>query len=346
MHSGNAEKRDRTINTGIGPVLSIKGVVMSKVNNYRVQLSVQAPRAVVMVRPHRFYPNPDTAEDNSYQKLIEQDAMASTAHQAYQEVTKAVETLRAHQISVYLFEDEQGYSPDSVFPNNWFSTHPGGHIALYPMYSQSRRPERRQDIIDTLKQDFYVQDVIDYSCQESNDIYLEGTGAMVLDHIERVAYTSISNRANESALQRFCAHFNYEPVAFNTQDQHGLPVYHTNVMMNVGTHFALVGAELISDSTRRKEVIQRLEASGREVITLSTEQVSQFAGNALELASAQGYLLAISSTAFNALTATQKQTLERYVKCVVLDIPSIELAGGSVRCMLAGLHLTPRSTLT
>ena len=316
---------------------------MSRINNYQVQLSVQAPRAVVMVRPHCFYPNPDTAEDNSYQKQVDRDAIASVADQAYQEVTQAVKVLREHHIGVYLFEDEHGYSPDSVFPNNWFSTHPGGHVALYPMYSESRRPERRQDIIDTLKQDFYVQDVIDYSCQEQNGVYLEGTGAMVLDHIERVAYTSLSNRAHESAWYRFCAHFNYEPVAFDTQDQHGLPVYHTNVMMNVGTHFALVGTELISNASCRTEVIQRLEASGREVISLSLEQVCQFAGNALELASPQGYLLALSSTAFNALTAEQKQTLERYVKCIVLDIPTIELAGGSVRCMLAGLHLTPRT---
>ncbi|MBB1487578.1 amidinotransferase [Oceanospirillum sp. D5] len=311
-------------------------------NNYRVQLSVQSPRAVIMIRPHNFYPNPDTAEDNAYQKQVPDEAMEVIAQRAYQEVTQAAETLRQHNIAVYLFDDEKGESPDSVFPNNWFSTHPGGHVALYPMYSNNRRRERRQDIIETLKQNFYVQDVTDYSGQELDGIFLEGTGAMVLDHIERVAYTAKSNRANEIALQRFSAHFNYEPAAFDTQDDQGQPVYHTNVMMSIGTHFAMVGTELITDPTRRQEIIQRLQATGREVIALSKDQIDQFAGNVLELASPEGHLLALSSTAFNALTDQQKETLERYVRFVVLDIPTIELAGGSVRCMLAGLHLTPR----
>ncbi|WP_027858188.1 citrulline utilization hydrolase CtlX [Marinobacterium jannaschii] len=311
-------------------------------SNYQVRLSVQSPRAVVMIRPHCFYPNPDTAEDNAYQKQSISEEKPQVSQRAYQEVTAAAEKLREHQVEVFLYDDEGEATPDSVFPNNWFSTHSGGHIALYPMYSNNRRLERRSDVIEALKQRCYVQDVIDYSGLEQDQIFLEGTGAMVLDHIERVAYTAKSNRANEIALERFCTHFNYEPMAFTTADRNSQSVYHTNVMMSVGTEFAMVGTELISDEPRRQAVVDRLKASGRDVIELSQEQIDQFAGNVLELASPNGRLLALSRTAFNALNELQRKRLQQYVSFVVLDIPTIELAGGSVRCMLAGIHLATR----
>ncbi|WP_372740072.1 citrulline utilization hydrolase CtlX [Neptunomonas sp.] len=296
-----------------------------------------------MIRPQYFYPNPDTAVDNAYQKQVPDEDPEETAKRASSEVDHVAEVLREKQIRVHLFEDTRNETPDSVFPNNWFSTHPGGHIAIYPMFSANRRRERRQDIIDMLKAEYHVQDIMDYSGLEFDDLYLEGTGAMVLDHIERVAYTAESNRANPIALERFCAHFNYEPMAFETRDESGSAVYHTNVMMSIGSAFAVVGTELIINRKRRDEVVNRLQSTGREVIELSNHQIGLFAGNVLELSSPDGRLLALSRTAYDALTGMQRTLLERHIEFVVLDIPTIELAGGSIRCMLAGIHLARRS---
>lgn len=303
----------------------------------------QAPAAVVMVRPHHFTPNPQTAADNAFQRSAASLEAAAVARQAFEEVTLAADTLREHGVRVHLFEDETpGRTPDSVFPNNWFSTHAGGHVALYPMYSPNRRLERRSDVLEMLKTEYRVQDVIDYSGLEPDGLFLEGTGAMVLDHIARVAYTARSNRANAIALERFATHFNFEPMAFDAVDAQGQAVYHTNVLMCVGTDFALVGLDLIPDAARRAEVRQRLEDSGREVLALSAAQIGEFAGNALELSGRQGRLLALSAHALRSLGSDQISAIERSAQIVPLQVPTIELAGGSVRCMLAGIHLERR----
>jgi len=244
---------------------------------------------------------------------------------------------------VHQFDDDGAAdTPDSVFPNNWFSTHPGGHVALYPMHSPNRRRERRTDIIEMLKREYRVQDVIDYSGLEADGLFLEGTGAMVLDHVMRVAYTARSNRADAVALERFCTHFNYEPMVFDTADATGQPVYHTNVLMCVATEFALVGLDLIREPARRAEVRARLEESGREVIALSSHQIAEFAGNALELTGRDGRLLALSARAAASLDAAQQRAIGRTATLVPLAVPTIEMAGGSVRCMLAGVHLARR----
>ncbi len=309
----------------------------------RPQIYPQAPAAVVMVRPHHFTPNPQTAADNAFQRMDGDLAASEIARQAYAEVTQAAHILEKHGVQVHLFEDDQpGRTPDAVFPNNWFSTHAGGHVALYPMYSSNRRLERRSDVIEMLKAHYRVQDVIDYSGLEPDGLFLEGTGAMVLDHIARVAYTARSNRANPIALERFATHFNYEPMAFDAADAQGRAVYHTNVMMCVATEFALVGLDLIPDAARRAHVQQRLEETGREVITLSAAQIGDFAGNALELSNGHERLLALSRRALASLSADQVETIERSARLVPLDVPTIELAGGSVRCMLAGIHLAAR----
>lgn len=305
--------------------------------------SLQAPAAVVMVRPHHFHPNPQTAADNSFQSQAEAASAELLAAQARDEVTAAAASLQAAGVTVHLFEDFGAYdTPDSVFPNNWFSTHAGGHVALYPMYSPNRRRERRVDVIDMLKARYRVQDVIDYSGLEADGLFLEGTGAMVLDHVERVAYTARSNRANAVALERFCTHFNFEPMAFSSSDSAGQAVYHTNVIMCIASAFALVALDMIPDPQRRDEIAARLRDSGREVIALSEAQVNDFAGNALELTGSAGPVLALSSRAAAALTPKQRQTIERTTRLLPLSVPTIELAGGSVRCMLAGIHLTPR----
>lgn len=296
-----------------------------------------------MVRPHRFAPNPETAADNAFQRPAEQKTAQAVADAAYREVTNAAERLEAEGVRVHLFEDlGERDTPDSVFPNNWFSTHPGGHIAIYPMASPSRRRERRADVIELLKTDYRVQDVIDYSGLEPDGLFLEGTGAMVFDHLARVAYTARSNRADPVALERFCTHFNFEPMVFDTADTAGQPIYHTNVLMCVATAFALVGFELMTDARRADEVRARLAESGREVIALSAAQIADFAGNAIELSGRDGRLLALSQRAFDSLTAAQKAVIERTARLVPLAVPTIELAGGSVRCMIAGVHLSAR----
>lgn len=245
-------------------------------------------------------------------------------------------------VNVHLFEDTESDRPDSVFPNNWFSTHSGGHLAIYPMYSASRRAERRSDVIETLKERYRVQDVIDYSGLEHDDVFLEGTGAMVLDHLTRIAYTARSNRANPIALERFCTNFGYEPLVFDAADDAGVPVYHTNVMMCIGTEFALVGLNMISDADRRRQVIERLTAPGRSVVGLTHSQVCNFAGNAIELQGRAGRVLALSERAHNSLTVEQRDVISRGCTLLPLSVPTIELAGGSVRCMIAGVHLDAR----
>jgi len=296
-----------------------------------------------MVRPHHFHPNPQTAADNSFQSQAAQADAELLATQARDEVTAVAASLQAVGVTVHLFEDHgERDTPDAVFPNNWFSTHAGGHVAVYPMYSPNRRRERRADVIEMLKARYRVQDVIDYSGLEADGLFLEGTGAMVLDHVERVAYTARSNRADAVALERFCTHFNFEPMAFTATDSAGRAVYHTNVIMCIAGAFALVALEMIPDPQRRDEIAARLRDSGREVIALSEAQIKDFAGNALELMGHDGPVLALSSRAAAALTAEQRQVIERTTRLLPLSVPTIELAGGSVRCMLAGIHLTPR----
>lgn len=305
--------------------------------------SIQAPAAVVMVRPHRFTPNPETAADNAFQSLAAKEAAQAVGGAAHREVTAAVERLEAEGVRVHLFEDQGDRdTPDSVFPNNWFSTHPGGHVAIYPMHAPSRRRERRADVIEMLKSRYRVQDVIDYSGLEQDGLFLEGTGAMVFDHLARVAYTARSNRADPVALERFSTHFNFEPMLFDTADEAGRPIYHTNVLMCVATEFAMVGFDMVPDQRRAAELRARLQESGREVIALSARQIADFAGNAIELSGRDGRILALSQRALESLTAQQKTTIQRSARLVPLSVPTIEMAGGSVRCMIAGIHLSLR----
>ena len=196
--------------------------------------SVQAPRAVVLVRSSSFHPNPETAADNVFQG----PASADVARAAYLASTNVAQRLAEAGVAVHLFEDANGMCPDSVFPNNWFSTHSGGRIAVYPMYAANRRAERRHDVVEFLKRAYRVQEVVDYSGLEEDGIYLEGTGAMVLDHAGRIAYVARSKRADPLALERFCTTFGYEPMLFDAVDASGIPIYHTNVMMCVATEFA------------------------------------------------------------------------------------------------------------
>jgi len=311
-----------------------------------IMTAAQAPSAVVLIRPHRFAPNPETAADNAFQITAPRSDGDMLARRAYREASTVAAALAAAGVTVHLFEDSDATRPDSVFPNNWFSTHSDGRIALHPMFCSNRRTERRHDIIDTLKAGYRVSEVVDHSASEHDGLFLEGTGAMVIDHRARVAYAAISNRAHTAALHRFCAHFDYEPLEFATADHNGIAVYHTNVLMCIATEFALVGLDLISDHDQRESVASRLRASGRQVIGLGNDQIRNFAGNAIELQGVNGRFLAMSARALASLSPHQRRAIERSCPILPLDVPTIELAGGSVRCMIAGIHLLPRDPLT
>lgn len=301
--------------------------------------SLQAPSAVVMIRPHKFRSNSETSGDNSFQTA----SVPKSEALALKEFDGAIAALRGAGITVHDFDDfGDNDTPDSVFPNNWFSTHGGGHVAVYPMFAANRRRERRWDVIDFLKTNYRVQDVIDYSGLEMDGLALEGTGAMVLDHLSKVAYVAKSNRADAVLLERFCTHFGYEPMVFDAADEQGRAVYHTNVLMAIGTDYVLICLDMITNPDRREEVAERLAEDGREVIALTPSQINDFAGNAMEMTGAQGRVLALSTRALKSLTAKQKAVIEKSATLLPLSIPTIETAGGSVRCMLAGIHLARR----
>lgn len=304
-------------------------------------MSVQSPSAVVLIRPHHFGSNPETAGDNAFQRTDAARGETEISSDAYDDATRLAEALQGAGITVHLFEDDDETRPDSVFPNNWFSTHAGGRIAVYPMYSPNRRLERRNDVLELLKTQYRVQEIVDYSGLEMDGLYLEGTGAMVLDGLNRVVYAVRSNRADPIMLERFCTAFGYEPMVFDAALD-GVAIYHTNVMMCIGTDFALVGLDLISDTARRAEVAARLVEPGRELVALSNEQITDFAGNAIELHGTQGRVLALSARANASLTESQRAVIEKSARILPVDVSTIELEGGSVRCMIAGVHLDRR----
>jgi hypothetical protein len=246
---------------------------------------------------------------------------------------------------VHVFEDTaEPEKPDAVFPNNWISTHHDGRIALFPMYSALRRRERRQDIVEELRKHYGVTEVIDYSAFEDEGCCLEGTGSLVLDHLNKIAYVSLSNRSNPKVIQRFADDFRYQPVIFTSIGANGEPIYHTNVMMCIGTAFAMVGLQMIPNKTDRELVRARLEKTGKEIVELSADQIANFAGNAIELHDKDGKkLLVLSTRAGRALTEGQRKTLSRHARLIPLEIPTIELGGGSARCMIATIHLPLRS---
>ena len=300
----------------------------------------QSTDSVLMIRPDRFYPNPETAADNTFQRDSNGDLNAMTLV-ARNEFDTAVQTLRAAGVNVHVFEDTaEPEKPDAVFPNNWISTHHDGRIALFPMYSNLRRRERRQDIIEELRKRYRVTEVIDYSAFEDEGCYLEGTGSLVFDHLNKFAYVSLSNRSNPKVIQRFADDFSYEPVIFTSIGPNGQSIYHTNVMMCIGTAFAMVGLDMIPNKAERQQVRSRLEKTGKEIVELSADQIANFAGNTIELHNKSGEkLLVLSSRAARALTEEQRKTLTGYARLLPLELPTIELGGGSARCMMATIHL-------
>ncbi|NMP31452.1 amidinotransferase [Thalassotalea sp. M1531] len=293
-----------------------------------------------MVRPHHFSPNVETASDNAFQvsNIADLDKNLVSSN-AYKEVTQVANKLASLGVTVHLFEDKTGDTPDSVFPNNWFTAHPNGNLCLYPMYAKNRRLERRNDIIEMLQERYKVNSIVDLTGWESREEYLEGTGVMVFDYEQRAAYVSRSNRATERALQDFCQKLNVRPVLFSAYDKSGVEVYHTNVLMCVTSDFVIIADEMIKNDDERQMILDTIKKSGKKHVSLTELQISQFAGNMLELSGNSGRFIAVSETAYNALNHTQMKIITEKVPLIPFAIPTIELAGGSIRCMLAGIHL-------
>src|SRR5215469_1511779 len=285
----------------------------------------QSTDSVLMIRPARFYPNPETAADNAFQRDAAPGSDALTLL-ARKEFDAAVQTLRAAGVNVRVFEDTADpEKPDAVFPNNWISTHHDGRIAIFPMYSALRRRERRQDIVEELRKHYRVTQVIDYSAFEDEGCFLEGTGSLVLDRMNKIAYVSLSHRSDRKVIQRFAKDFSYEPITFTSIDRNSQPIYHTNVMMCIGTAFAMIGSETISNKVERQKVRTRLKNTGKEIVELSAEQIANFAGNAIELHNNVGEkLLVLSTRAARALTEDQRERLSRYARLVPLELTTIE----------------------
>lgn len=308
-------------------------------------VATQAPSAVVMIRPAAFQPNPETAADNAFQSAGVTDVAErqSVAAKAQVEVAAVATALRGEGVGVVIFDDREGIdTPDSVFPNNWISTHDDGRVVLYPMAAPSRRRERRGDVVEGLRERYGVSQVLDLSPVELEGRYLEGTGALVLDHVHHIAYMARSGRANEAVLDQWCAAMGYTAEVFDTVDQAGQPIYHTNVVLSIATDFVVAGLSNIPDPVERARIAARLGETGRDVIEIDRGQVAEFAGNGLELAGSRGRIFALSTRAHAALRPDQVAAIESSARILAIGIPTIERSGGSVRCMLAGIHLPPR----
>ncbi len=304
----------------------------------------QTAADIMMVRPVAFAGNPQTQASNSFQQRDSGAIDAANQAAALREFDSLAAALQRAGVNVHVFDDTpEPHTPDSIFPNNWVSFHADGSIVLYPMLAENRRLERRLDLLEALsvKHGFHTARVIDLTHHESTGVYLEGTGSLVLDRLHRIAYACVSPRTDLDVLGDFAQQLDYDIVAFEANDASGAPIYHTNVVMCIGARFAAICPDCIR-ADERGAVLDALRRTGHEVVELSMEQLAAFAGNMLELRTAGGAsVVAMSRTAFEALSARQRATIERLGGPIVAAaIPTIEtLGGGSVRCMLAEVHL-------
>lgn len=297
--------------------------------------------AFLLIRPAAFGYNPETAVNNFFQSPLTADA-AVVQQKALEEFDALVNLLQEKELDVIVFDDTpQPAKPDAVFPNNWLGTLPNGTLAVFPMYAASRRCERRNDILQWLKENYEVKDVQDWSGFETEERYLEGTGSMVMDHDNRLIYAAISERTSLPVLEKFASFNNYQAIAFVAADRQGRPVYHTNVVMTLGDHFAILCEEAIEEEWELIAIRQLLESTGHVIIPITKDQMHAFAGNMLQVKNKRGqkYLL-LSRTALNALQDEQKQMLSAFADLLPVSIPTIEqVEGGSVRCMIAEIFL-------
>lgn len=306
----------------------------------------QTTNSILMIRPVAFRMNEQTAVNNYYQKVLDGLLPATVNAKAQQEFDVFVEKLRSVGVDVTVVDDkENSDTPDSIFPNNWISFHENGDVALYPMFAENRRLERREDILDTLEdKGFIIDNIMDYTSAEEDGFFLEGTGSLVLDRENGKAYCALSPRADEELFIEFCEDFEFTPVifeAFHTVNNERKLIYHTNVMMCIGETFAVICADCIDDKKERKLVLDSLKGDEKEIILITEEQVNNFAGNMLEVKSTDDrrYLI-MSASAYQSLTKKQVAQLEEHVTILSSSLDTIEACGGgSARCMMAEIFL-------
>jgi hypothetical protein len=306
----------------------------------------QTTNTILMIRPVNFRMNEQTAVNNYYQKDLENTLPKTVSAKAQQEFDTYVDKLRNIGVNVIVVNDtEDTDTPDSIFPNNWVSFHESGNVGLYPMFAENRRVERREDILETLEENgFVINNIIDYTSAEDEDVFLEGTGSVILDRINRKAYCALSPRADEDLFIEFCEDFEFFPVIFTANQTVGgkrKAIYHTNVMMCVGETFAVICLSCIDDKKERKNVIKHLKEDGKTIIDISEDQVNNFAGNMLQVRGSNDecYLI-MSQSAFDSLKEDQVKTIEQHTKILSSSLNTIEFCGGgSARCMMAEVFL-------
>jgi hypothetical protein len=297
--------------------------------------------SVLMIRPCNFRVNQETLENNFFQTKSIQLENDFILNQAIIEFDSLVKKMKASGINVLVYQDDFKHdTPDSIFPNNWVTFHNDKKIAIYPMFAENRRLERSEDVIVFLEENnVKINKVIDYSEAEKNNFFLEGTGSMVLDRINKKTYCSISERTSENLIDEFCSDFNYMPIIFNsfhTVDSKRQKIYHTNVMMCVGKKYAVICLDSIDNKNERNKVIQSLEDDNKEIIIISEDQLNSFAGNMIELIVNKNSFLIMSQIAYNSLNKNQIERLSKYSKIISSSVDTIEkCGGGSVRCMIA-----------
>ncbi len=299
---------------------------------------MQQTSHLLMIQPVNFGYNPETAVNNVFQKKGGEDLQ----QKALQEFTDFVELLSSNKIDVTVVEDSlQPYTPDSVFPNNWISFHDDGRIFLYPMFAENRRQERKAAVLDAVKQKFSVTQIVDLTTSETEGLFLEGTGSMVLDRENKIAYACLSPRTNEKLLNQFCKQVDYTPVTFRATDNTGVDIYHTNVMMCIAKTFAVVCLESITDKEKKSVLVNSLIKTHKEIVDISLQQLHHFAGNMLQVVNRDGDLLLImSAQAYKSLTAAQIEVLQKHNQIIYSSLDTIETAGGgSARCMMAEVFL-------
>lgn len=306
----------------------------------------QTTKSILMIRPVAFRMNEQTAVNNYYQKVIDGLLPATVNAKAQQEFDVFVEKLRGVGVNVIVVDDTLSPdTPDSIFPNNWISFHESGDVILYPMFAENRRLERREDIVDTLEeQGFLVTEYMDYTSAEEDNIFLEGTGSLLLDRANQKAYCALSPRADEELFIEFCEDFDYGPIifeAYQTVNGERKLIYHTNVMMCLGETFAVICADAIDDKKERKMVLDNLKTDGKEIILITEAQVNNFAGNMLEVRGANDKrYLVMSKAAHESLTDKQIETLQKHAEILSSNLDTIEACGGgSARCMMAEIFL-------
>ncbi len=300
---------------------------------------MQTTSHLLMISPVNFGFNAETAVNNAFQV---KNADTGVQEKALNEFNDFVNLLRENGVDVTVVEDTRlPHTPDSIFPNNWVSFHHDGTLMLYPMYAENRRAERKAHVLEAINKKFRVSKRIDLSIYENDNIFLEGTGSMVLDRDKRIAYACLSPRTSEKALSEFCSKMNYTPIVFNATDGNGRDIYHTNVLMCVADRYVVICLESITDPEQQQMVSQAITDSNKNIVAITLHQMQHFAGNMLQVENDKGEkLLVMSTQAYEALTTEQFHELTRYNRILHSPLNTIETnGGGSARCMMAEVHL-------